>query len=150
MPRVKNPQDLGAAMLFLLIGAAGVYFGSDLSFGSPARMGPGFFPIILSCIIILIGVVVGLRALAFDGPRISVSRWRPMVVILSSIASVGWLIERVGLAITVAALTFVTAAARPGVDLKETFVLAVCLSAFSVVVFVYALGQPMPVWWWSN
>jgi hypothetical protein len=134
-------------VLFLLIGSAGVYFGRDLAFGSAAKMGPGFFPIILSCIIILIGVVIGVRALAFDGPRISVSRLRPMVVILSAIASVGWLIERAGLVITVVALTFVTAAARPGVDLKETLVLALSLSTFAVVVFVYALGQPMPVWW---
>lgn len=147
MPRVKNPQDLGAAVLFLLIGAAGVYFGRDLAFGSAAKMGPGFFPIILSCIVILIGVVVGLQALAFDGPRITPSNWRPIVVILSSIASVGWLIERIGLAITVVALTFVTAAARPGIDLKETLVLALSLSAFAVAVFVYALEQPMPVWW---
>ena len=44
MFRVRSPQDLGAGVVFVLIGAAGIYFGQDLAFGSAARMGPGYFP----------------------------------------------------------------------------------------------------------
>jgi hypothetical protein len=33
------------------------------------------------------------------------------------------------------------------VNLKETLILAVVLSAFAVGVFAYALGQPLPIWW---
>jgi hypothetical protein len=46
--RVRSPQDLGAGLVFVLIGVAGVYFGTDLTFGTAARMGPGFFSILLS------------------------------------------------------------------------------------------------------
>ena len=48
MLRVKSPQDLGAGLVFMLIGVAGLYFGSDLAFGTAARMGPGYFPTLLS------------------------------------------------------------------------------------------------------
>ena len=48
MVRVKSPQDFGASIIFILIGVAGLYFGSELSFGSAARMGPGYFPMIVS------------------------------------------------------------------------------------------------------
>ena len=34
MVRVKSPQDLGAAFVFIAIGAAGLYFGRDLAFGA--------------------------------------------------------------------------------------------------------------------
>ena len=55
MLRVKSPQDFGAAVVFLAIGVAGLYFGSDLAFGTSARMGPGYFPVLLSGLIIVIG-----------------------------------------------------------------------------------------------
>ncbi len=145
--RVKSPQDLGAAVLFLTIGLAGVYFGRDLAFGDAAKMGPGYFPTILSCIIVLIGVVIGLRSLAIVGPPIAPTRLRPILIILASIAAFGYLIERIGLAITVAGVAIFAAYARPAVNLKETLVLALCLSGFAVVVFAYALGQPLPIWW---
>ena len=147
MFRVKSPQDLGAAVLFLTIGTAGVYFGRDLAFGDATKMGPGYFPTILSGIIVLIGVVVGLRSLAIEGPAIASTRLRPILVILVSIAAFGYLIERIGLAITVAGVAIFAAYARSAVNLKETLLLALGLSGFAVVVFAYALGQPLPIWW---
>ena len=56
-----------------LIGAAGLVFGQDLAFGSAARMGPGYFPTMLSCLIIAIGLVLALKSLATDGPPIEPS-----------------------------------------------------------------------------
>ena len=37
--------------------------------------------------------------------------------------------------------------ARRDVKPVETVVFAVTTAAFVVIIFVYALGQPMPVWW---
>ena len=147
MLRVKSPRDLGAAVLFLTIGIAGIYFGRDLTFGSAARMGPGYFPTILSCVIALIGAVVGLRSLVIEGLPLETTRLRPILFILVAIVAFGYLIERIGLAITVAGLAIFAAYARPNVNLKETVALALCLSAFAIGVFAYALGQPLPIWW---
>ena len=71
MLRVKSPQDLGAGLVFMLIGLAGLYFGSELAFGTAARMGPGYFPIVLSGLIMAIGIIVGLRGLTSRGRRSS-------------------------------------------------------------------------------
>jgi len=147
MLRVKSPQDLGAAILFLIIGATGLYFGRDLAFGTASRMGPGFFPAILSGLIFVIGFVVGLRFFAIEGPPIEPIRLRPLLFILAAIVAFGYLIEQIGLAITTAALTIFAAYARDRVNLKETAVLAVFLAVFAVGVFAYALGQPLPIWW---
>src|SRR5262245_49996076 len=58
MFRVKSPQDFGSAIVFLLIGLAGLYFGKDLTYGTASRMGPGYFPYLLSWLIIAVGVGV--------------------------------------------------------------------------------------------
>ena len=87
MVRVRSPQDLGAGVVFVTIGAAGLYFGQDLAFGSSARMGPGYFPTILSYLIIAIGLVLAVKSLATDGPPI----WKPpMEAVLTIWPSPPW------------------------------------------------------------
>jgi hypothetical protein len=147
MFRVRSPQDLGAGLVFVAIGAAGLYFGQDLAFGSAARMGPGYFPIILSYLIIGVGLVLAVKALATDGPTIEPIHIRPLFAILAAILAFGILIDRVGLALTTALLTIGAAFARRQVNWKETLLLAVGLALFAVGVFVYGLSQPLPAWW---
>jgi hypothetical protein len=147
MLRVRSPQDLGAGIVFLLIGAAGLYFGQDLAYGSAARMGPGYFPILLSGLIIAIGLVLAGRGITIDGPPIEAVHVRPLAVILAAILAFGALIDWIGLALTTALLTILAAYARRGVNLKETVLLAAGSAIFTVLVFVYALKQPLPAWW---
>jgi hypothetical protein len=147
MLRVKSPQDLGAGLVFVLIGLAGLYFGSDLAVGTAARMGPGYFPILLSAMIAAVGLIVGLRGVTIDGPPIEPVQMRPIVFIIAAILIFGFLIESIGLALTAILLTVFAGYARRDVKLSETIVLGVALAAFTVGVFVYVLGQPLPAWW---
>jgi Tripartite tricarboxylate transporter TctB family len=147
MLRVKSPQDLGAGLAFLLIGAAGIYFGKDLAFGTASRMGPGYFPVLLSGLIIVLGLIVGAKGLMVEGPPIEPVQLRPILFITAAILIFGYLIESVGLALTAILLTLFAAYARPEVKLSETIVLGVGLALFTVVVFVYLLGQALPAWW---
>jgi hypothetical protein len=151
MVRVKSPQDFGAGAVFVAIGAAGLYFASDLSFGSAARMGPGYFPMLLSAIILFIGLVIGFKALRVEGPPVERIPLRPIVVIVVCVVGFGMLIEQLGVAIAAAALVLLASLARPGARsparLMESIALAIGLSIFVITVFVYALGQPLPVWW---
>jgi hypothetical protein len=147
MFRVRSPQDLGAGLVFVAIGVAGIAFGQDLAFGSAARMGPGYFPTLLSYLIIGIGIVLAAKGLITDGPRIEPIYFRPLFAILAAILAFGVLIDRIGLALTAAVLTVGAAYARRDVNLKETLLLAAGLALFTVGVFVYALTQPLPAWW---
>jgi hypothetical protein len=147
MFRIKSPQDIGAAVVFMAIGLAGIYFGSDLSFGTASRMGPGYFPIILSWVIFGIGVVVGFKGLTIEGPAIEPIQLRPILVIVAAILVFGYLIDKAGLAITAAVLTVLAGYARRDVSLTETLLLAAGLALFCVGLFVYGLSQPFPAWW---
>jgi hypothetical protein len=147
MVRVKSPQDLGAGAVFVLIGLAGLYFGRELAFGTAARMGPGYFPILLSVLILAIGIIVAIRGLTTEGPPIEPVQLRPIAMIIAAILIFGVLIDVVGLALTALLLTVFAAYARREVKLTETILLGAGLAVFTVAVFVYLLGQPLPAWW---
>ncbi len=147
MVRVKSPQDLGAGAVFVLIGVAGLYFGRELAFGTAARMGPGYFPTLLSILILAIGIIVAIRGLTTEGPPIEPVQLRPIAMIIAAILIFGVLIDVVGLALTALLLTVFAAYARREVKLTETILLGAGLAAFTVAVFVYLLGQPLPAWW---
>jgi hypothetical protein len=147
MFRVKSPQDFGSAIVFLLIGLAGLYFGKDLTYGTASRMGPGYFPYLLSWLIIAIGVVVGFMSLTIEGPPIERPQLRPIFFVLVSVVVFGYLMSYVGLAITGVVMTLIAAFARRNFNLVESLVLGVGLSIGCVLIFVYGLGQPLPAWW---
>jgi len=147
MLRIRSPQDLGAAVVLVAIGLAGAYFGRDLAFGSSGRMGPGYFPAILSWAIVSVGIIVGFKSLTIDGPRIEPIQLRPLLVIIAAILLFGLLIGAVGLAISAVLLTVLAAYARRDARLGEALLLGIGLAAFTVIVFVYGLSQPLPAWW---
>jgi hypothetical protein len=147
MVRVKSPQDVGSGVVFLLIGLAGLWFGRDLAFGTAGRMGPGYFPVLLSALIIVVGLVVAFKGLTIEGPPIEPVQLRPICFIVAAILIFGLLIDSIGLALTAILLTIFAAYARPEVNLRETILLGVGLALFTVVVFVYVLGQALPAWW---
>jgi hypothetical protein len=147
MFQVKSPQDFGAGLAFVLIGLAGLYFGQELAFGTSARMGPGYFPTLLSLLIIMIGLIVGFRGVTVEGPPIEPVQLRPISFIVAAILVFGFLIQSVGLALTAVLLTVFAAFARREVNLIETVLLGVGLALFTVIVFVYLLGQALPAWW---
>jgi len=141
--RIKSPQDLGAGIVFILVGIAGLYFGQDLRFGSAARMGPGFFPYYLSLAIIAIGAVVGARSLVLDGPPIEAIRLRPGLLITAALLVFGFAMDTLGLVFSTLAMTAVAAFAQRKPNLRDTALLGVGMTVFCVVVFVWALKQPL-------
>ena len=70
--RIKSPQDVGAAIILIAIGLAGLWFGRDYDIGSVSRMGPGYMPALLSIGLLVFGAVIGLRR-----SRSTVRRSRP-------------------------------------------------------------------------
>lgn len=145
--RVKNPQDAAAGVLLLGICLAGIHFGRDLEMGTAADMGPGYFPMMLSGIIGICGLVMLARGVSRDGPAIDAVRLRPLLCVLGSLMAFFVMIAWAGLVPSVVAMTFIAAYARPQARLAETLVLAVVAAVFAVLVFIEALHLPMQIWW---
>ena len=112
MFRVKSPQDLGAAVFFMLFGLAGVYFASDLAQGTAQRMGPGYFPTLLGWLIFGIGAILALRAFSIEGLSIERTSMRPLLFVLATILGFAALIQPLGLIATSMIVVVVAASVR--------------------------------------
>ena len=145
MLRIKSPQDFGAAIILIVIGVAGLWFGRDYEMGTVSRMGPGYMPLLLSIGLVIFGGVIALRAVTVNGPPIERGLWYPSVLILAAVLVYALLIDTAGLAVTIFVVTMLAAFASAQVKWKEAVALGIGLAIFCVLVFVYGLRQPIPV-----
>lgn len=139
-----NRSDLGAGAIFIAIG---LFFGittlAELDIGTARRMGPGYFPIALSGILILLGLVIATKSLSHGDEARGPLPWRGLVVLLSVPVIFGVLIRPLGMAPVLALTTFVTAFASRRMSVKAAVLLALGLTIFCVVVFNIGLGLPL-------
>ena len=147
MLQIRSPQSLAAGVVFLIIGLGGVYFASGLTYGSARNMGPGYFPTWLSWIIAAMGLLSIGKSVAIEGPPIEKLQWRPIFFVGLAALLFGYFIGTIGLALALVMMTMVAVQGRSDTRQLEMLVLAVIMSAASVIVFVYVLKQGMPAWW---
>lgn len=121
--------------------------GRSLEFGAASRMGPGFFPTIIAGLIAAMGLLIAARALVIRGPAIERPQLRPILFLMIALAVFGALTDVAGIVVSTMLLIGLAACARSGVKPLETLLLAIGLAAFIVLVFIYGLGQPLPIWW---
>jgi hypothetical protein len=140
----KN-KDFWAGMMLIAIGAAALFIARDYRFGSALRMGPGFFPTILSIILIAFGVcitAVGLRS----GEKIKGNlSLRAFLLLPISLLLFGILMDLAGFIPALAALVFVSAASGKEFKSMEVLALTTVLTVASVALFIWGLGLPYPL-----
>jgi hypothetical protein len=140
----KN-KDFWAGMMLIVIGAAAMFIARDYRFGSALRMGPGFFPTILSAILIVFGVcitAVGLRS----GEKIQGDlSLRAFLLLPLSLVLFGVLMDLAGFIPALAVLVFVSAASGREFKSMEVLLLTTVLTVASVALFIWGLGLPYPL-----
>ena len=143
-----NVPDLAFAAFLVAIGALAFALAGELTVGTAAAMGPGYVPRGLALIIMVYGIVLGVRA-ALSGrqsfPKIAS---RPLLLLSASVALFAILLPLAGLALSSVAVVICAGYAAYDVRVRENAVLGVALAAFAVVLFVTVLGLPIPVWPW--
>jgi hypothetical protein len=146
MSRVSSSRDLWAGLIYLAIGAAGLWFGWTYPMGTAGRMGSGYFPKVLATVLIGFGIIGFVRGLTVESPAITAVRWRPLVLILLACALFGLLLEPVGFiaAMAVFIITCAAASRHFKLDLKSLLGVAALISGCALV-FVIGLGIPMPL-----
>jgi len=144
MAWVKS-RDLPCGLIFIAAGAFGLLFASDLPVGSGARMGPGYFPTLLSWTLIGVGGIVLLRMILGGRVPAAPMQWRPILLVTVSLVLFSLLLERAGLLVAMGVLICVGAAATNESRWREVALLALGLSIFSAAAFVWGLGLPLKV-----
>ena len=61
---MKNTKDFYAGLLFMLVGGTFAWGATSYQLGTSARMGPGFFPMVLGLLLAVLGAVMMARTLS--------------------------------------------------------------------------------------
>ncbi|WP_427915018.1 tripartite tricarboxylate transporter TctB family protein [Ramlibacter sp. MMS24-I3-19] len=155
--RIKSQRDFFAGLMFSAVGVAFAWGATNYSIGQGARMGPGYFPLMLGILLAILGLVIVFGALVVeteDGEPVGRIAWKPLGfiigsnilfgVLLAGIPSLG--IPAFGLVVAIYGLTFVAAMAGDEFKAKEVAVLATILAVGSYLAFVVLLKLQFPVW----
>ncbi len=173
-PANARRNDITAGALFIVVAALFLVLGRDLELGTLRTMGAGFFPMIVSALIAVLGVAMiagGLRkpapprpaatgqtpavpaaaagtagsAAAAGATRALPSAWRPLACVLGSVLLFAVLVEPFGLAPSLSlAVLLATLGGSPWKPIRS-IVISILITLFCWLVFVVALGMPMPL-----
>jgi Tripartite tricarboxylate transporter TctB family len=144
--RMRSPKDFWAGLIFIAIGGGFILLAQQYRLGDMHRMGPAMFPTLVGALLAALGLIIALRSFALDGAPVPRFEARPIGVSILAIVLFGIALQWLGLIAAVAVLVLVGAYAARDVRPLENFALAAALVAFSVGVFVWLLGLPLPLW----
>jgi hypothetical protein len=142
---VRNNKDVWAGIMLIGTGAAAIIIARNYAFGTALRMGPGYFPSVLGGLLCLFGlylIAVGLRRKEKIEGNWSL---RALIIVPLALVLFGLLMEHAGFIPALVVLTFGSALAGKEFKFIEVLLLAVGLTAFSVVLFIWGLGLPYPL-----
>ncbi len=157
MDFIKSQKDFFSGVVFMALGIAFAWGATTYSVGTGARMGPGYFPLMLGILMALLGTVITIKALIVKtagGDKIGKWIWRPVGYIVASNLAFGVLLgglpsiglPAMGMIIAIFALTLISAKAGSEFKLKEILILSVILAIGSYVVFILLLKLQIQVW----
>jgi hypothetical protein len=140
-------RDYYAGGLMLLLGVGAAVTGSGYKFGSLARMGPGFMPVVLGIVLAFLGILIAGTALLSsepdDGKFMPANpQWFGWLCIIAGPVLFIVLGQFGGMIPAVFACVFVCALGDKTATYKSSFVLACGVTVFGVVLFHYLLNIP--------
>ena len=154
---IKSQKDFFSGLMFMGVGIAFAWGSTRYTIGSGARMGPGYFPLVLGVLLAILGGIITFKALVvetMDGDKLGSFAWKPLVfnilanvvfgILLGGLPGIG--LPSMGLIVGIYALTFVACLAGETFNFKEALILATILAAFSYLAFIKLLNLQFPVW----
>ena len=127
---IKSQKDFFSGLMFTLVGGAFAWGATNYNIGTGARMGPGYFPLLLGIFLAVLGAFITFYSLVEhteDGEPVGKFAWKPIVfilganlifgVLLGGLPSIG--LPPMGLIAAIYALVIVASKAGETFNLKE-------------------------------
>lgn len=146
-------RDLIAGLIMVGLGfLVAQYAGAHYQVGDPASMGPGFFPVTLGWVLVVLGAVIALlsfrnAAQALTPPHLAP---RALIAVPAAILAFSLLVNSTGLVPATVVLTFIAVAAERPYRLRRTAVLSVVLALVAWLIFTVGLGMNLPAFAFSG
>ena len=154
---IKSQKSFVSGIMFSCIGAAFALGATNYNVGGAARMGPGYFPLIIGTLLTVLGLVVVASAFTVktvDGEPVGKVAWKPLGfiiganvlfgILLAGLRSIG--LPAMGLIIAIYALVVVACMAGTNFSMKLSLILATVLAIGSYLTFIVGLSLQFQVW----
>ncbi len=143
-------QNALAGALILVLAACTIREGLVHEIGMMARIGPGFFPLMLGAILACLGVAVlfvpETRAQTLSDMTAEIVKTaRPLFFVSAGVAAFALLIDRSGLVPATFASVVLGSYGNRSARLVPVLLLGIGLAALAALVFRFGLGMHMPL-----
>ena len=158
--KIGHPKNFWGGVMFAAIGgsfaliAKGLKIGDTVliagyAMGTPARMGPAYFPFWLGMILLVLGLIIAVTGFRTHGEKDShfpTFHWRPILFILGSVVMFGLILKAVGMLIAGFLVVLVASMGNPEkFHTRDVILLGIGLVIFCALVFVWGLKLPIPL-----
>jgi putative tricarboxylic transport membrane protein len=145
---IRDRRAFVSGAFFLIVAA--FFYAVALGYvpGTTARMGPGYFPRLLSFVLAAIGLFVVAGAMRPSAGIHRLRAWdlKGLLWVTGSVMLFAFLLYPLGFVISLFVLIMVSSKASPEFTWKGALANAVVLIVMCVGVFVYGLGLQFPLW----
>jgi putative tricarboxylic transport membrane protein len=140
--------DILAGLIFVAFGLAFAITSLSYELGTPLRMGPGYFPLALGGILVLLGLLIMVKGfIAGSGAeeRLGSFPWRALLLIVLAVLFFGLTVRGLGLVPATAVTALLTALASSRTSVLAAMAIAAGLTVLCVLIFVLALQVRLPL-----
>ena len=142
---IRNVKDFWTGIIYIVFGSAVIFIARDYGMGSGTRMGPAYFPTILSLLLILIGIISMIRSFIQPGTPIGAFTFRGLFLVVGSTLLFGLIVRGAGLIIALPLLVIISSYASRQFRWWYALALAAGLTFFCILIFLKGLGVPLPI-----
>ena len=144
-PIANNAKDFWTGAIYVAVGATAMYLARDYGMGSAVKMGPAYFPTILSGILIAIGVVSIVRSFLKPGTPLGTFAGKGLVLVIAATLLFGLTVRGAGMVVALPLMIVVASMASTKFSWGRTIALAAGVTVFCILIFQLGLGVPLPI-----
>jgi hypothetical protein len=142
----RSANDILAGLIFVAFGLAFAVGAATYTIGTPVRMGPGFYPLVIGGSLAALGGAIALIPSGQDAATAPTARpWRAIVLIVGAVVIFGLTVRGLGLIPSVFLTALLATLASRQVRPWTALAFAVGLTLLSILIFVVALSLRLPL-----
>jgi len=144
---IRSIKEFLTGIIYMAIGSGAVLIAvlGDYKIGNAVKMGPAYFPLVLSFILIFIGLISLIRSFIKPGTPVGAIAINGLVLVIIPTVLFGLLVRKLGLVIMLPLLVIISSYASRQFRWGPALALAVGMTIFCTLVFIKGLGVPLPI-----
>jgi hypothetical protein len=147
--RLIQQKTFLSGMLFIVFAIVLILNALPLSMGTSRNIGPGYFPLALAGLLLLLGigtVMSGIRR-TDEGNAVGQFDWRGTLVVAGAMLAFALCVRPFGFIPALTLATIIASFAPPKISLKRTVIMTPLVVFFSWLIFVKGLGMSVRLFW---